>query len=254
MKLTIKSINRILFPFILLILVNGYAISQSFQQEQLRYPRVREAKAAADDYLRDLFAGKNLTYPPKQIFFRAFKSDQEFEVWVKENGKWFLLKEYTICALSGDPGPKRKQGDFQIPEGFYHISLFNPSSQFHLSMKVDYPNQSDRKFCDPVKPGGDIYIHGECVTIGCLPMTNGEINEIYWLSVLAKSNGQAKIPVHIFPFRMEGEIARSFMDIASHEPGLKEFWENLGTGYRYFQSQHQLPKITVDSNGRYSFH
>ena len=51
---------------------------------------------------------------------------------------------YPICAGSGDLGPKRERGDGQVPEGLYEIDRFNPTSRYHLSLRVNYPNLSDR--------------------------------------------------------------------------------------------------------------
>ncbi len=90
-------------------------------------------------------------------------------------------------------------GDYQVPEGFYYINEFNPRSLYHLSLGLNYPNASDRMLCDMSQPGGDIYIHGSCVTTGCIPITDGQIEELYVLAAHAKDMGQDFIPVHIFP-------------------------------------------------------
>jgi murein L,D-transpeptidase YafK len=104
-------------------------------------------------------------------------SDQEF----------LHIKTYTVCATSGLIGPKRMQGDLQIPEGFYYIDRFNPYSNFYLSLGINYPNTSDRILGDKNNLGGDIFIHGDCVTIGCLPITDSEIKELYIFCVEAKT-------------------------------------------------------------------
>jgi hypothetical protein len=105
--------------------------------------------------------------------------------------------------MAGELGPKRKQGDNQTPEGFYAISYFNPRSDFHLSLHIDYPNRRDRAAgADGVKLGGDIFIHGGCLSEGCLAITDEGIRELYWLAVEARSVGQRRIPVHIFPARL----------------------------------------------------
>ena len=83
---------------------------------------------------------------------------------------------------SGTTGPKRLQGDFQVPEGFYHINEFNPNSNYHLSMGLNYPNSSDRILSDSLRPGGEIYIHGSCVSVGCIPLNDDEIEELYLIA------------------------------------------------------------------------
>ncbi|MFX5603033.1 hypothetical protein ABTD90_21020, partial [Acinetobacter baumannii] len=77
-----------------------------------------------------------LQWPPKQLYIRSFKYDSQLEVWVRNNSKeaFKLFKTYKICALSGALGPKRIEGEYQVPEGFYTINLFNPKSTYHLSL------------------------------------------------------------------------------------------------------------------------
>src|SRR5690606_40100008 len=127
------------------------------------------------------------------------------EVWVKGHNTttYQLLCRYDCCTTSGTLGPKRREGDLQIPEGVYHINHFNPQSNFHLSLGINYPNASDKILSDPSKPGGAIYIHGNCVTIGCIPITDDKIKELYIMAVEAKNSGQQKIPVYIFPSRLD---------------------------------------------------
>jgi murein L,D-transpeptidase YafK len=101
----------------------------------------------------------------------------------------------------GSLGPKRIQGDYQVPEGFYYVNEFNPNSNYHLALGLNYPNASDKILSDSVQPGGDIYIHGSCVTTGCIPIKDDQIEELYVLTTFARNLGQDFIPVHIFPVR-----------------------------------------------------
>ena len=55
-----------------------------------------------------------------------------------------LFKTYKVCMQSGSIGPKRSEGDNQVPEGFYYINEFNPNSNYHLSLGLNYPNASDK--------------------------------------------------------------------------------------------------------------
>jgi murein L,D-transpeptidase YafK len=123
---------------------------------------------------------------------------------VREKGtdQFKLLHTHLFCTNSGIPGPKLKEGDLQIPEGIYHISHFNPQSKFYLSVGLNYPNASDKILSDKQQPAGSIYIHGSCVRIGCIPITDDKIKELYVLAVKAMNNGQQKIPVHISPIRL----------------------------------------------------
>ena len=182
-------------PFYLLFLFLLFSSgSDTFENEQLSFDHVRQARDDKDEALQKLFKDRGIAYPG-EVFLRVFKQEKEMELWVKPKGKtkFQLLKTYPICALSGRLGPKRKEGDGQVPEGFYKIVHFNPESSFYLSLGINYPNASDKILSDKKSPGSAIYIHGKCVTIGCMPMTDDGIKEIYWLCVKAKAAGQSTI-------------------------------------------------------------
>jgi murein L,D-transpeptidase YafK len=166
----------------------------------MRFERVRQASQLKEASLRQSFAQRKLGYPPAGLLIRAFKRERLLQVWVSDRaGSAFsLAREYRFCATSGSLGPKRRGGDGQIPEGFYTVDRFNPVSNFHLSLGVNYPNSSDRILGVRGKLGGDIFIHGGCATIGCIPITDDGIRELYLLAIDAKSSG-ADIQVHMFP-------------------------------------------------------
>lgn len=239
---------------ILFMAAGGNFLNGSFREEQNRYPRVRTARKLAQPRLEELFKKAELTYPPRRIFLRLFKLEAECELWAasQANGKLTKIKTYAICAASGELGPKRREGDYQVPEGFYHISDFNPWSNFHLSLKIDYPNASDHFLSDHRRPGGDIFIHGSCVTIGCVPLRDDPIEEIYLAAVDARSSGQARIPVHIFPGRMQS-LQPELIRFSRSNSILQAFWQNLQEGFTYFETKHLLPKITIDRRGKYFF-
>jgi murein L,D-transpeptidase YafK len=156
-----------------------------------------------EDTLRKEFEKKGLQWPAKFMYIRSFKYDAQLEVWVKNDAReqYKLFKTYKVCMQSGTMGPKRFQGDYQVPEGFYYINEFNPNSNYHLSLGLNYPNASDRVLSDSLRPGGDIYIHGSCVSVGCIPVTDDQIEEIYIIASYAKASGQDFIPVHVFPIK-----------------------------------------------------
>jgi murein L,D-transpeptidase YafK len=219
-------------------------------KDQLKYERVSKAFSEKENFLKNQFAEKNLIWPPSNIYLRAFKKESKLEIWVLENESYVLFDEYLICKNSGEVGPKRKEGDRQVPEGFYYIDRFNPVSNFYLSLGINYPNESDKILADKVKPGSDIFIHGSCLTIGCLPMTDDKMKEIYILTLLAKNNGQEKIPVHIFPFKFN--MLNKHIYYSQHE-NLKSFWENLEEEYQYFEMNKRIRKVNTDNFGRYLF-
>jgi len=192
--------------------------------------------------IRKLFAG--MEYPPRRVLLRAFKQERELELWAgASSGALKVVRTYPICASSGTPGEKTRAGDGQVPEGFYEISGFNPASNFLLSLRVSYPNARDRILHHT---GGDIFVHGDCVTIGCIPIEDGPIQELYIIASDARAAG-ARLPVHIFPGR---DWAR-LLERATR--GQRAFWENLREGHDFFEQRRQAPTISIDSRGRYRF-
>jgi murein L,D-transpeptidase YafK len=101
-----------------------------------------------------------------------------------------VIRTYSILLGDAPSGHKRQQGDERTPEGDYRISGRNPNSRFHLSLRVSYPNEADRKQARArgVDPGGDIMIHGGTPagyrrdwTDGCIALTNQQIEEVWSL-------------------------------------------------------------------------
>ncbi len=129
----------------------------------------------------------------------VFKREQSVEVHAPG---WEKPRTYAMTGFSGRLGPKLGEGDKQIPEGIYGIEYLNPNSMFHLSLKVSYPNKSDRKRAaeDGRKDlGGDIMIHGGSATIGCIPIGDDAIEELFYL--VAKV-GRRNTSVIISPYDM----------------------------------------------------
>ncbi len=228
---------------------------QSFIDKQRRYPRVRTAIQETDASLRKLFAAEGIAYPPKEIFIRAFKQEKLLELWAfsATDAGFKRVKQYPICRTSGNLGPKRREGDLQIPEGFYYIDRFNPKSNFYLSLGLNYPNRSDKILGKKGMLGGDIFIHGGCVTIGCIPITDAYIKEVYWLAVQTASNGHSKIPVHIFPTKLDDHAMARLKSTFPKDNALINFWQNLQTGYHWFEQNRKLPTISINQHGEYLF-
>jgi murein L,D-transpeptidase YafK len=224
-----------------------------FVQQQLQYRRVREARASAGDRIEQMFRDRNIAYPASQVFIRVFKLERELEVWVlpHSGARFELLRTYKVCALAGTLGPKKRQGDGQVPEGFYSIDFFNPVSAYHLSLRINYPNHRDRLTARARNMGGEIFIHGGCKSDGCIAITNEGIEELYWMAVMARGRHQRSIPVHIFPTRLEKSTDLRKLERLYHDRSVVAFWETLRPGYEYFQQRRRIPQISVDENGRY---
>ncbi len=219
--------------------------ASSFRKDQMRFERVRDAYELKEVYIKKLLTSKGFNSFDYDLFLRAFKKEEILEVWIKTKtaSEYQLLTSYHFCKNSGRLGPKRKEGDRQIPEGVYRISHFNPKSNFLLSLKVNYPNISDVILSDATSPGSDIYVHGGCQTTGCIPLTNDKIQELYLLAIEAYEEGKS-IPIHIFPTK---NFEENLDEDSEHFP----FWENLETIFDDFEEHKRLLFIEVASDGRY---
>ena len=143
-------------------------------------------------------AGYNMDFPD-EIMLVAFKEEQTLQVYAKDSTGLKFIKEYPFTAYSGELGPKLQEGDRQIPEGVYEVEYLNPNSSYYLSIKVNYPNAFDKSktlFRDKAQMGGDIFIHGKAATIGCIPIGDESIEEVFLLTKKAQDN---KIKVVISP-------------------------------------------------------
>ena len=101
-----------------------------------------------------------------------------------------VLKEYDMALGFAPVGHKQYEGDGKTPEGQYFINYLNPNSEYHLSLKVSYPNPMDREYAKSIDkpPGGDIFIHGgpnrqsrrgRDWTAGCVAVSDAEMEEIW---------------------------------------------------------------------------
>ncbi len=223
----------------------------TFEQEQKKYGRVRQACQNKQVTVVQKLKENQIQPDQFTMTILAFKAENRLEIHAGNSGeRQRKIKEFEICASSGKSGPKRFEGDWQVPEGFYHVDRFNPMSSYHLALGINYPNASDRILGNKKKPGGQIMIHGACVTIGCLPMTNEGIEEIYLYAIKARSNGQMRIPVYIFPAEPG---TNQYNQLKKQHPKLHSFWENLEEGFQQYQSQRKPLEFTVSKEGRYQF-
>lgn len=236
------------------LLSTGLLAQNSFIDNQRVFPRVAGAIRSKEDTLKKQFAAVKLNWPAKDMYVRSFKYDSQLEVWVRNTSAepYKLFKTYKICALSGTLGPKRMEGDYQVPEGFYYINEFNPKSMYHLSLGLNYPNASDLLLSDSIKPGSDIYIHGSCVTVGCIPIQNDQIEELYVLASHARNQGQDFIPVHIYPVRFSNNRSQEYLSRNSKEDSdYQKFSTRLKEVYDFFEEHKKLPLISVNKKGEY---
>lgn len=164
------------------------------------------------------------------VLIRAYKKESELEIWkMKADGRYAYLKTFPMCRWSGQLGPKTREGDRQVPEGFYSITpaRMNPNSAYYLSFDVGYPNTYDRALG---RSGGSIMVHGVCSSAGCFSMTDAQIAEIYAIARDAFSGGQQAIQMQSYPFHMTAEnLAKYRLD-----PNIA-FWKQLKEGADNFE-------------------
>jgi hypothetical protein len=162
--------------------------------------RVRQYGGAAARRWAPYFKQAGVAYPPTAVTLVGLKQERLLEVYAA-NGTNALrfIRSFPILAASGKLGPKLKQGDLQVPEGLYRVESLNPNSAFHLSLRVNYPNEEDRARARAEKRtdlGGDIMIHGNAVSVGCLAMGDEAAEDLF---VLAAETGVSKVNVILSP-------------------------------------------------------
>ncbi len=177
------------------------------------------------------------------VFIRIFKEEKELEVWMKnpEANRYGLFKVYRIQDMSGTLGPKLREGDSQVPEGFYYVgsSRLRPATKHHLGMDLGYPNGLDRALG---RSGGDILIHGGGRSPSSFALAPEHMSEVYTLGAEALDEGQRFFRVHVFPFRMTDKRMEQEW---GRQPKWIEFWSNLKEGYDFFENANFPPSVQV---------
>lgn len=220
-------LTRFLRPILLTVLAGGLAALLSGCEGTGSDGSYKAYAPIPKDTL-DLMASRG-TAKEAPILIRAYKKEAELEVWKrKPDGQYVFVKTFPMCRWSGQLGPKKTEGDRQVPEGFYTIApgQMNPNSHYYLSFNVGYPNAYDRA---NGASGGSIMVHGICSSAGCFSMTDKQIEEIYAIAREAFAGGQRNIQMQSFPFRMTAEnMAKLRLD-----PNMP-FWRELKRGSDYF--------------------
>lgn len=170
----------------------------------------------------------------KKIALVIYKKERLLQLWTNDQNKK-LIKEYAMTAFSGKLGPKNRQGDLQIPEGLYRATFLHPNSQYHLSIKVSYPNDNDKKRAQKNKikdPGGDIFIHGSNVTIGCVPIGDHAIEELFYLVGKA---GLLNTKILIAPQKLPFPELSTFLGKTTQDSLIQAKYKNLQKALADFQ-------------------
>lgn len=221
--------------------------------------RVAGARQTHEAPLRARAAELGLTWPPRELYLRAFKAERTLEVWAGDGqGRALVLFEtHPICGESGTLGPKVERGDLQIPEGLYVVTKLHPDSQGWLSLRMSYPNLADRARAAErgaserrrVSPGGDILVHGTCISIGCLAIDNEPIERVYLLALAPMARGRT-IRVDVFPGRFDVERLDALYEQAS-ELSTVRLWRSLAPAYFAFERTRRVPRAWPREDGSY---
>ncbi len=188
--------------------------------------------------LDDRLAAKGLK-AGAAMFIRIFKAESELEVWMQKGTQYVLFATYPICHWAGTVGPKLREGDRQNPEGFYSIGArqLHRIGRWPRSLNIGYPNTFDRAHG---RTGSYILVHGGCSSVGCFAMTNAVMAEIFALTEQSLRAGQARVDLHVFPFRM----TEANLTAHAQSPWL-DFWRNLKEGYDAFEQTRVPPRVGI---------
>jgi murein L,D-transpeptidase YafK len=178
---------------------------------------------------------------------RIFKRERRLELWMQHgSGPFRRFRSYGICAVSGDLGPKLREGDLQAPEGFYRVGRrqLNPASRHHLAFNLGFPNAFDRQLG---RTGSALMVHGGCSSTGCYAITDESVDQVYAVVEAALQQGQPAVDVHAFPF----ELSASAVAAAVSSPWYR-FWLNLQQGFLLFARTGRTPAVAA-RDGVYVF-
>ncbi len=200
---TIRKMKKIRLAILMLILIGvpliyvykrsfWVPINQRIFGKQTVSDILEKYGQPSENRLKPYFISAGVIYPPESITLLGIKDEKRLELWAGTKKTKKFIREYPVKGASGVLGPKLEEGDKQIPEGIYKIERLNPNSSYHLSLKLDYPNEFDlinAKAEGRNKPGSNIFIHGKAVSIGCLAMGDETIEELFTLvATIGKQN------------------------------------------------------------------
>jgi len=223
----------------------------------------RYLNSEREDLLPYRIVQNSLTYNSLDVLLIGYKNELELQLWVRarnSNSKYLRLKSFNITDSNvACLGPKSVLGDNLTPEGVYSVEFYSSLkwSDFYLAFRVSYPNDADiarRNYWGiSAKPGGDINIHGCCISIGCIPIGNPDMEELFLLIRANQKNGSA-VKILIFPFKFDDLATKGrFINQYRDEVLLLGFWQSLERIHHYFLGSCQLPRVGFDdTTGNYT--
>ena len=244
---------RLFIILISILLMDSEPDAPSFRQAQLNFTRVREAYNGKEKAVLKTLAEHSISRDSLRIYLRAFKTEKKIELWAKNTSDsvYTHIKDLPICDISGELGPKRRYRDLQVPEGFYHISDLNPFSKYYLSMQINYPNASDSIRGVKGHLGNFIFIHGECVSSGCMAITNERIKELFVWCIEAYNSGQEQIDLTIYPAQLNDKTYAGLKTRFAKYKDEISLWADLKKSYDLFEQCKVPPVVKFLPDGKH---
>lgn len=163
----------------------GHAMELRLRGKKTVADRLHQYGTIADSRWEPRFMAAAIQYPPSGVTLVAIKDERILQVYAASStSAWRHVATFPIRGMSGTLGPKLREGDNQVPEGVYQIESLNPNSLYHLSLRLNYPNDADRRHAATdgrTNLGGDIMIHGKSASIGCLAMGDEVAEDLFVL-------------------------------------------------------------------------
>ena len=209
-----------------------------------------------NSHLSCLITKNALTYDSLDVLLITYKNELEMQLWVKKrkpHSKYLHLKSFKITDTNvANLGPKSKRGDNLTPEGFYSVDFYPALkwSDYYLAFRIPYPNDADiarRKYWGiEDKSGGDINIHGCCISIGCVPIGNPDMEELFLLIRANQKNGSVA-HILIFPFKFHDRSAKeNFFGQYRDDEHMLDFWQSLEKIQQYLLKFYQIPAVDLN--------
>ena len=95
-------------------------------------------------------------------------------------------------------------------------------------------------------PGGAILIHGSCVSIGCISMSDERIEELWTIAAPIYKKG-GMVELHIFPSR----DMKRLIDDPKYEKHVA-FWKMIEPTLDRFNEDHLLPAVGFNLKSQYT--
>jgi hypothetical protein len=179
--------GALIFATIGVLLQHRESIVQHMLGRKTVGDRLEEFGDAARARMRPAFEAVGVAYPPDAVVLVAFKAARTLTLHAGDTpGALKTVTTYPVLGQSGELGPKLREGDRQVPEGVYRIEGVNPNSNYHVSLRLNYPNNFDLQKAAAdgrLDAGSDIYIHGGTASVGCLAMGDSAIEELFILAL-----------------------------------------------------------------------